>query len=110
MERFVEGEIVVVQFPYTNFSSSRKRPALVLADLGGEDIILCEITSRLKRDNYTIDLQNEDLTSGKLRVRSLIKPNRILTIYKTKINYKFGKLKDYKLKEVKEKLSAIFNI
>jgi len=33
MERFVKGDIVVLPFPYSDFSASKKRPALVLADL-----------------------------------------------------------------------------
>ncbi len=33
MERFVKGEVVVVWFPFTDLSDSKKRPALVLADL-----------------------------------------------------------------------------
>lgn len=50
MERFVAGDIVVVSFPFTDLSSSRKRPALVLANLEGDDIILCEITSKIRKD------------------------------------------------------------
>ncbi len=61
MERFVEGDIIVISFPYTDFSAARKRPALVLANLEGDDIIICEITSRMRKDNYVVSLENKDL-------------------------------------------------
>lgn len=110
MERFVAGDIIVISFPFSDLSSARKRPALVLSTLEGEDIILCEITSKIKKDNYFVSLENKDLDSGELKIKSIIRPNRLLTIHKNKINYKFGKIREQKLKEVMEKVKIIFRI
>ncbi len=60
MEGFVKGEIVVLPFPFSDLSSSKNRPALVLADLRGEDIILCQITSQYVKDEYALALNNID--------------------------------------------------
>lgn len=46
MGKFVKGDIIVLPFPFSNLSSSKRRPALVLADVEGDDIILCQITSK----------------------------------------------------------------
>jgi len=46
MERFVKGDIVVIPFPFSDLSQHKRRPAMVLADLKGEDLILCQITSK----------------------------------------------------------------
>jgi mRNA interferase MazF len=51
MEKFVKGDIVVIPFPFSDLSGSKKRPALVLANLQGDDIILCQITSQQIKDN-----------------------------------------------------------
>ncbi len=110
MERFVAGDIIVVPFPFTDLSNSRKRPALVLSNLEGDDIVICEITSIMRKDSYVVSLENKDLESGKLKVNSIIRPNRILTIHKDKINYKFSKIKDSKLQEVLEKIKIVFNL
>ncbi len=110
MERFVAGDIVVVAFPFTDLSNNRRRPALVLANLEGDDNIICEITSITRKDLYVVSLENEDLESGKLKTSSIIRPNRLLTLHKSKINYKFGRIKDSKLKEVMEKVKIIFKL
>ena len=108
MERFVEGDIIVVLFPFSDLSSERKRPALVLSNIEGDDIVICEITSRIKKDLYSVSLENKDLESGNLRTKSIIRVNRILTIHEDKINYKFGKINNSKIKEVEEKLNKVF--
>jgi mRNA interferase MazF len=38
MEGFVKGDIIVIPFLFSDLSGSKKRPALVLADLQGNDI------------------------------------------------------------------------
>lgn len=60
MEGFVKGDIVVLPFPFSDLSSSKKRPALVLANLKGDDIILCQITSQYVKDEYALALNNID--------------------------------------------------
>ncbi|MFH1972979.1 MAG: hypothetical protein ABIJ18_05900 [archaeon] len=41
MEEFVKGDVVVIPFPFSDLSNSKKRPAFVAANLKGDDIILC---------------------------------------------------------------------
>ena len=60
MERFVKGDIVVIPFPFSDLSDVKRRPALILASLRGEDIILCQITSQNIRDQYAIYLDTSD--------------------------------------------------
>ena len=52
MGRFIKGDVVVVPFPFSDLSQSKKRPALVLADLTGDDLILSQITSQNIYDIY----------------------------------------------------------
>ncbi|UMZ74675.1 hypothetical protein ACONDI_02275 [Natranaerofaba carboxydovora] len=44
MERLIRGDVVVIPFPFSDLKNSKRRPALVLTELQGEDIILCQIT------------------------------------------------------------------
>jgi len=75
----VKGDIVVLSYPFSDFSGLRRRPALVIADLDGDDVILCQITSQAKTDRYSIRLEDTDFKDGKLNVNSVIRPNKIFT-------------------------------
>ena len=67
MGRFVKGEVVVMPFPFSDLSRAKRRPALVLAELEGEDRILCQITSQPVRDRDAISLAEVDFEVGGLR-------------------------------------------
>lgn len=82
MEKFIKGDIVVIPFPFSDLSNTKKSPALVLADLKGNDIILCQITSQNIKDEYAIKLTEKDFKSGFLAKESNIRPNRILLLIK----------------------------
>jgi mRNA interferase MazF len=56
MAGFVKGDVVVVPFPFSDLAASKRRPALILAELDGDDCILCQITSQQVRDRYAIEL------------------------------------------------------
>ena len=45
MGRFVKGSIVVVNYFFTDLSGSKRRPAVVIADLEGDDLMICPIVS-----------------------------------------------------------------
>jgi len=107
MEKFVKGDVVVLPFPFSDLSASKKRPALVIAALEGDDIILCQITSKARTDNYSIILNNSDFKQGNLNLTSIIRPNRLFTADKSIVLYKIGSLKDKKLKEVIDSISDI---
>jgi len=79
MGKFVKGDVDIIPFPFTDLSGNKKRPAFVLADLPGDDIIVCQITSKAKFDSFAIPLISTDFTSGGLPVDSFIRPNKIFT-------------------------------
>ena len=79
MGQFVKGDVVVIPFPFSDLSHSKKRPAFVLANLAGTDIIVCQITSKAKSDPYALPLETRDFISGGLPIESFIRPNKIFT-------------------------------
>ncbi|MEK6891668.1 MAG: type II toxin-antitoxin system PemK/MazF family toxin [Nanoarchaeota archaeon] len=100
MEKLVKGDVVVMPFPFSDLSASKRRPALVIAPLEGEDLILCQITSKERHDKYSIVLANSDFKHGSLNVDSNVRPNKLFTAGKSLIQYKIGSIKDKKLIEV----------
>ena len=108
MGKPVAGEVVVLPFPQTNLQSGKRRPALVVADLPGDDLILCQITSRARSDGFSVPLATADFTRGRLAVDSFIRPNRLFTVEQSVILYAAGKVSDAKLQEVKAKIRQLF--
>lgn len=90
-------------------SQTKRRPALVLATLSGDDIILCQITSQAKSDEYSVALDASDFCTGGLNQPSRIRPNRLFTADSRIVLYTTGRLRDSKLKEAANAVIAILN-
>ncbi|MBA3044553.1 type II toxin-antitoxin system PemK/MazF family toxin, partial [archaeon] len=56
MAEFIKGDVVVVPFPFSDLMQTKRRPALVVAELKGDDVILCQITSQWVKDEFAIQL------------------------------------------------------
>ena len=97
MEKFIRGDVVVVVFPFSDLTETKKRPALVLAAASPSDFILCQITSQAAKDSRAISLKNSDFLSGSLKRDSYIRPNHLFTASDKIILHKAAHLKPAKL-------------
>ena len=107
MAEFIKGDVVVVPFPFSDLSEAKKRPTLVIANLAGDDLILCQITSQNIKDSYSIPIDEEHFAEGSLNRKSNIRPNRLFTADKKIILYKVGHLKKEKITEIISKIIGI---
>lgn len=107
MEKPVKGDIVIIPFPFSDLSETRKRPAFVAANLKGNDIILCQITSKNVNDSYSLKISQGEFKEGTLQQESNIRPNKIFTADKSIVLYKAGSLKQEKTKAIIEKICEI---
>ena len=107
MAGFVKGDVVVIPFPFSDLSQAKRRPALVLAVLTGDDLILCQITSQQVQDQYAIALNHSDFEEGSLKQKSNIRPNRIFTADRNIILYKVGHLNSLKTHSAIKKIILI---
>ena len=107
MAGFIKGDVVVVPFPFSDLTQAKRRPALVISILEGDDLILCQITSQSIKDTYAIALNDKDFETGSLKQPSNIRPNRIFTADSHIILYKVGNLTVIKLNKIIEKVVEI---
>jgi mRNA interferase MazF len=80
----------------------------VLAALQGDDIVLCQITSQAKSDQYSIRLDSSDFVSGGLNQSSWIRPNRLFTADAAIVRYRAGRISEAIISNVIGRLIEIF--
>ncbi|MFH1191652.1 MAG: type II toxin-antitoxin system PemK/MazF family toxin [Candidatus Omnitrophota bacterium] len=107
MARFVKGDIIVFPFPFSDLTQFKRRPALIIAELEGDDVILCQVTSQQLKDRYAVSIDEGDFEMGTLKQKSNIRPNRIFTADRRIILYRVGRLKSGKVSEIIERIIGI---
>ena len=102
------GDIVETPFPYTDLSDIKSRPAIVLADIGMADWILCALTSRRYMRPGDIAITRADLESGALDRDSWARPSRLHALNESLFEDTIGRLTDAKLAEVLAAVRGLF--
>lgn len=102
MATFGRASVVLVEFPFSDLSDTKLRPAVVLAQANREDWILCQITSNSGIDTKAVEIKDADFTQGSLRQTSFARPDKIFTGHESLINRRVGILSDKKISEIIE--------
>jgi len=104
--RYSQGDIVVLELPFTDLVGSKLRPVLVInkEDLGN-DLIVLKITGTPGK--FRVGFSQEDLAEGRLKKESYIDCSSIFTVDKALVVKKVGKLASKKLEEVKDVLADV---
>jgi mRNA interferase MazF len=84
--RYRRGDIVLVSFPFTDLSSSKRRPALVVSpdsfNQAMQDVVLAAITSQsAEGDAFTVE--PGDCIDGIPPRKSVVKPAKLFTMHST---------------------------
>ena len=102
------GDVVLAPLPFTNLSGIKIRPAAVLADVGMQDWVLCEITSNPQlRDRY-IAIGRDDMDRGRLRLQSWARPDRLTTLNDSVFKKRLGRLSTAKHAEIAAAVRSLF--
>ncbi|HYR82756.1 MAG TPA: type II toxin-antitoxin system PemK/MazF family toxin [Terriglobia bacterium] len=110
---YKQGDVVLVSFPFTDLTSSKRRPALVVSpdsfNAAGEDVILAAITSQITGDQHAILLSRDDFADGQLPKKSVVKPTELFTMHSSLIIKKVCGLKRGKTEEVLRSVQRFFS-
>ena len=105
---YEQGEILLVPFPFTDLSSIKRRPVLILSNSQynsrSEDIVTCGITSNLKDSNFSVLIDDRNLISGKLPIQSIIKVDKLFTLNQRLIRRRLAKTNQKTFNLVKKEL------
>ena len=92
MGPFAAGQVVIVHFPFSDLTASKLRPAVVLAEAGRGDWVLCQITSKSYGDPRAIQLDPSDFAHGSLRLASYARPGKLFTAHSRLLAGRVGEL------------------
>lgn len=99
--KVIQGDIVLVPFPFSNLQSAKRRPALVISKNNTEnDVTLLAITSHKRAK--TVDFDNQDLSKGMVPIKSYIIYKKVATLEKSLFKKVVAKLGKEKLSLVRE--------
>lgn len=103
-----KGDIVLIPFPFTDLTGSKKRPILLLI-VGNLDVTVNFISTQLHWQEPTDLLLQPNVMNG-LKKPSLIRISKIATIDKTLVIGKLGNIDSKQIEDVDKKLIQLFDI
>ena len=109
MDAPTAAAVVLVPFPFSDLSRAKLRPAVVLADAGRGDWILCQVTSNPYGDPRALPLTEGHFRSGSLRVTSFARPAKIFTAEQGLILAQAGVLTDDRFRQLISAVIAVFD-
>ena len=103
MARYVKGDVVSVNFPFSSDTQFKFRPAVVLASwpyLGSRDYMVCMISTQDDEDPFQIEVSKDDTIGGSFQQRCYLRPTYTFAASERKINRKVCSLKPEKLEAI----------
>ena len=98
------GAVVVLRFPFSDLSSSKARPAVVLAAGSSPEWIVCQVTGNPFADPSAIELTDASFSIGNLRGRAFARPLKLFSADSSIIVQRVGTLKPAVLRRLLEVL------
>ena len=107
-----QKEVVLLPYPFSNLEGIKVRPGLVVSNnqfnKKSDDCIMVPLTTIIKNEPYSIIIDSENLSSGKLIKQSRIRTDKIFSVEKSLIRMKIGTLNDNSFDKVNEEISSMF--
>ena len=103
------GDVIVTTFPYTDLSDVAIRPAVVLANAGSRDWVVCQITSRRQSPYGSVAITQQDMQTGTLRNNSWVRTGRLHTLNERLFRNMVGRLSDAKQAEIQAAVRSLFS-
>ncbi len=110
------GKIVLVPFPFDDLTAGKVRPALCLTDPIGphRHVIVAFVSSQMPAvavsTDVMLDPRRRNFAATGLRVPSVLRLHRLVTLTTAIIRRELGKLSPDLQEEVDRKLAALFGL
>ena len=110
--KYNKGDIVIIGFPFSDLSRTKKRPALIISNdtvNNTGDYLMVQVTSKIRNDSLSLPINKSDFVNGKeLPLQSCIRLHKIFLLNESLIIYKNTAVNTDFLDSVVSKISALF--
>lgn len=115
---YSQGDILLIPIPFSDLTTIKKRPVMVLSNNRyntiTDDVIVIAITSNIGTKYFEVQISNDSMLDGEIKVKSSIRVDKIYTISQSIVIKRIGRVKVEIIDEVKNKLmelvwATIFN-
>ena len=103
MARYLKGDIISVNFPFSSENAFKYRPAVVMASwdyLGSKDYLVCMISTQDDGDPMQMELNKSDTLGGAFQQKCFIRPTYTFAASERRMQRKICSLRPEKLAAV----------
>ncbi|MHC4197452.1 MAG: type II toxin-antitoxin system PemK/MazF family toxin [Planctomycetota bacterium] len=111
------GDVVLIRFPFTDLSSTKVRPALIISNENynskQDDVVLLLITSNVSRvspDDGILDSNDTEFKDTGLKQTSAFRVGKIQTLNKKLINSRLGLVGSNTLSKIEVRLRNLLQL
>ncbi len=106
-----QGDIVLIPIPFTDLSSLKRRPVIVISNnicnRASLDIIVVAMTSNPATVPYSIRISSADLVEGALNRSGTVRVDKIYTLAQSIVVKKFGKVSVQVVQRIRQLLDTV---
>ena len=107
MPTFSPRDIVWTEFPFTDMTATKWRPALVIRRTSNEDYLMCQLTSKAYNEHF-IPLGKTDFEWGQVDATNAANPKKIFTLHHTLMEQPpLGRLNEAKFEEILQEIRRL---
>ena len=103
-----QGDIVLVPVPFTDLSSQKRRPVIVISNdvyhRATTDMIVVAMTSNPARVDYSFVIDTSDLGQGRLNRPGTVRVDKVYTLSQSLVAANFGRVEDAALDRIRKVL------
>lgn len=113
---FKKGTIILIPFPFTDLSSTKIRPALIVSSniIKRDDIVVVFISSlrpkKLQKTDIALKVSDLGFKNTGLKNDSIIKINKMATLDKKIVIGELGEIDRLIQKKVNQKIKTLFDL
>ena len=106
-----QGDVVLVPVPFTDLSSQKRRPVIVVSSNAyhrvAADVIVVAMTSNPTVVPYSFRIQSADLVEGSLNRPGTVRVDKIYTLAKSIVVKRFGKVSPLVLERIRQMVADV---